>query len=130
MTGILAFLRSMAAGYRQLFMSLGRLLLAAAGLAAVSALIALPLTYLALEQTRLYTILLAALIGSLILLRLFQKGPGGVPRMFIRLKGLGILIVVLLLLYLGLGSLVRGGLLPGIAATLLALSLIGIAIRR
>ena len=134
MTDIASYLRSFAAGYRRLFIGLSRLLIAAAGLAAVSALIALPLSYLALEQTRLYTILLAALILTLLFLRLLdrerQYRSAGGRRTLKRLLNAAQLLAVFMLLYLGLGALARDALLPGTAATLLALGLIGNAIRR
>lgn len=134
MTSASAYLRSVTAGYRRLLLGLGRALLAAAGLAAVAALIALPLTYLALEQTKIYTVALPGLVILLSAVRALGRGgplrPAFGPRLLRGLLKTGRLAAILLLLYIGVGGLIRGALIPGILSTLIALGLIGTAIRR
>ena len=139
MASVGSFIGSVLSGYRLLALKLLKLLAASLLLALLAALIALPLWYLAIRTTRLYTLLLAA--GTLLWI-LFRKirsisenGTRKVPAQLLRGSGRALTqaakyLLLLFLGYLAAGGLLRGQTIPGILALTAALAVLGLIIRR
>jgi hypothetical protein len=139
MESIASFILSVLSGYRHLVTQLLKLLSASLLLALLAALIALPLWYLAINATGLYTLLLGSGAVLWILFRkirgILEKGSGKGPAQLLRgtahaLAGLSRYLLLLLLGYLAAGGLLRGQPVPGILALAAALGVLGLIIRR
>jgi hypothetical protein len=139
MASVGSFIASVLSGYRLLALKLLKLLAASLLLSLLAALIALPLWYLAIRATGLYTLLLGAGALLWILFRKIRsisangtrKGPAELLRGSGRaLAGIAQYLLLLLLSYLAAGGLLRGRPVPGILALAAALAVLGLIIRR
>lgn len=139
MSSFANYLKSLAAGYRRLFSGLGGVLLAALILALLSALVALPLWYLAIRTPRLFSWLAAVAVAgwigfrripALLRSRERRREEGGAPRRPFRRTLLTLQIVLLaLVLYIAAASLVRGLIPPGLLFLLVGALLLGNLLR-